>query len=503
MMISLIWNKTNFKSELNETVFVDLKIKKLLESFFDSYTDVDEILEIMTCIPDSDTIKYRQEILSDILDDENLEFTKIYHKLANIVALYTNLKNANELIRRQVLFLIYLHNFHLFLTDVVNTLKSVNVKSYGLNNIINKINEFLLNKEYNKLFLDVSKIYNNIYPKLYFTATYKDGAPYVQLEFDRKETLEDKLLSIMEGFDIQQTKLPKAPSRKEVNLSFLKEIVLNNLDLFKPIKEIYEVYQNNEIFDLKEVYKELRFLLNIKQLFEHLQTKGIKLCKADIASDNVTEIKNGYDISLTLSNKNVIPNDFSLSDNKNIIFLLGVNSGGKTCYLRSSAISYLFFEITGYAFAESAKIAPVDYFYTHFPNEENYGVGEGRLRDEINRINEMKENFGANTICFCNETFSSTSEEKACNLTYDLLNNLLATNTKILFVTHQYQIFEKIHLDNVVYLAPEVDESNNNERTHKIKKVEKGLLSYADDILVKHHLSKKDLTERIARLKNE
>ena len=29
MMISLIWNKTNCKSELNETVFVDLKIKKL------------------------------------------------------------------------------------------------------------------------------------------------------------------------------------------------------------------------------------------------------------------------------------------------------------------------------------------------------------------------------------------------------------------------------------------------------------------------------------------
>ena len=307
----------------------------------------------------------------------------------------------------------------------------------------------------------------------------------------------------MDSFGIKQNKYPKAASRKEINLQFLKEIVLNNIDIYTPIKDIYENYKSLDYLDLKEVLSELRFYLNIKALFNHLKTKGVKICKANFSDNKETFIKNSYDITLTISNKEIIPNDFVINNKQNVIFLLGVNSGGKTCYLRSSSLSYLFALITGYSFSESALIHPVKYFYTHFPNEENYGVGEGRLRDEIRRIDAMKENFGEDTICFCNETFSSTSEEKACNLTFDLLNDLLSSNTKMLFVTHQYQVFEKIHNEKVVYLAPVVDEENNNKRTHKIKKVEKGLLSYANDILVKYGLSKKDLEERVRGMKNE
>ena len=501
-MISLLWNKTKEISEVNECIFTDLKITKLLENIFDTYTEVDDLLEVMKYIPDSETIEYRQEVLTDIFNDSENEFTKIYHELARIGGLYFNLKNSNELIKRQILLLVYLNNYFEFLEYVYNAFTKLDVKSSCLNNIKNKIKEYFENKETRKLVETVKSIYVDIAPKLNFSATYKDGAPYVQIEFEKKQTLEDDLLNIMDSFNIKRTKLPKASSHKEVNLMFLKEVVLEHIDLFKPIKEIYEKYYTDESFDLRPLQKELRFYLNVKQLFDVLRKKDIKVSKVKISNEK-TVINNAYDVTLTISNKTIIPNDFIINRNQNVIFLLGVNSGGKTCYLRSAALSYFFLLITGYSFCESAEIEPVDYFYTHFPNEENYGVGEGRLKDEINRINSMKETFGEKTICFCNETFSSTSEEKACNLTYELLNDLLSTNTKMLFVTHQYQIFEKIHNEKVVYLAPEIDEADNNRRTHKIKKVEKNLLSYANDILVKHGLSKKDLEEKVKRLSNE
>ena len=51
--------------------------------------------------------------------------------------------------------------------------------------------------------------------------------------------------------------------------------------------------------------------------------------------------------------------------------------------------------------------------------------------------------------------------------------------------------------DDVVYLTPEVVlDGDKNVRTHKIVKVEKGLLSYAQDILVKYGLTKEDLLRR-------
>ena len=52
-MISLLWNKTKEISEVNECIFTDLKITKLLENIFDTYTEVDDLLEVMKYIPDS------------------------------------------------------------------------------------------------------------------------------------------------------------------------------------------------------------------------------------------------------------------------------------------------------------------------------------------------------------------------------------------------------------------------------------------------------------------
>ena len=150
----------------------------------------------------------------------------------------------------------------------------------------------------------------------------------------------------------------------------------------------------------------------------------------------------------------------------------------------------------GYLFAKSATIYPVKYICTHFPNEENYSFGEGRLRDEIKRLDVIKKTFGPESISFLNETFSSTSEERACVLTKELLDSIGTTQAKVMYVTHQYKIFEEIQDDRIGFYTPVVVEGKENIRTHKIKKVEKKLLSYVDDILFKHGLTKNQLLER-------
>ena len=100
------------------------------------------------------------------------------------------------------------------------------------------------------------------------------------------------------------------------------------------------------------------------------------------------------------------------------------------------------------------------------------------------------------TITYLNETFSSTSEEKACDLTFNLLEKCEKTKAKVLFVTHQYKIFDEIHQTNIGFFTPVVTEGTENVRTYKIKKVEKKLLSYVNDILKKYGLTKEQLLKR-------
>ena len=84
-MVSILCNNLQEESVLLDTVFTDLKISKLLENIFDSYQDIDEMIDVISKIPNKEKIVYRQEILTDILEDDNLEFTKLYHELFNIV----------------------------------------------------------------------------------------------------------------------------------------------------------------------------------------------------------------------------------------------------------------------------------------------------------------------------------------------------------------------------------------------------------------------------------
>ena len=59
-MISLLWkNENDVMSEVNDTVFTDLKIRKLFDHIYDAYSDADEVIDVMSKIPSKERIKMK------------------------------------------------------------------------------------------------------------------------------------------------------------------------------------------------------------------------------------------------------------------------------------------------------------------------------------------------------------------------------------------------------------------------------------------------------------
>ena len=499
-MISVLWKQQNGEnikpvSILEDSLFTDLKITKLLESVFDNYSDVDEIIGTMKKVPDKESLKLRQGIFTDVLNDKENKLDSLYYDLVDIVSRYISLKEAIEITKKKVFLVMYYHHYYLYLEKVVKVLNELDVKSNGLTELIRLINQKLESSETKEIRTNVDKFYNYIMNHFSFNVEYHDGAPYYKLTFDKRENLEDNLLDIVKGLNISLLKSPRQIVKHEINPYFLHEISLNDQKVYDEMGAFYEAHHQH-VDDLTDYIGEFKYYLYLKTVFLKMNTIGIPSCMGEIINENKTEIKDAYDISLTVSGITVIPNDFYVDDKENILFILGVNSGGKTCYLRSVATNYVYFMTCGYLFSKSAKIYPVKYICTHFPNEENYSFGEGRLRDEIKRLDVIKKTFGPESISFLNETFSSTSEERACVLTKELLDSIGTTEAKVMYVTHQYKIFEEIQDNRIGFYTPVVVEGEENIRTHKIKKVEKKLLSYVDDILFKHGLTKAQLLER-------
>ena len=499
-MKSLLWKEIDNElvkpvSVLEETVFTDLKITKLLENVFDNYSDVDEIVQTMKKIPDVESLKLRQGIFTDVLNDKDNKLDVLYYDLVDVVSRYISLKEAIEITKKKVFLVMYYHHYYLFLERVVKVLTDLGVKSEGLNELIEAINNKLSSNDAKDIRTTVDKFYDYIMAHFSFNVEFHDGAPYYKLTFEKRENLEDNLLDIVKGLKINLVKTPRQIVKHEINPYFLHEISLNDQKVYDEMGSFYEAHHQH-VEDLSDFISEFKYYLYLKTVFLKMNEIGIPYTMGKIATDNVTKITDAYDISLTVSGITVIPNDFYVDGKENISFILGVNSGGKTCYLRSVATNYVYFMTCGYLFSKSAEIYPVKYICTHFPNEENYSFGEGRLRDEIKRLDVIKKTFGPESISFLNETFSSTSEERACVLTKELLESIGTTQAKVMYVTHQYKIFEEIQDERIGFYTPVVVEGKENIRTHKIKKVEKKLLSYVDDILYKHGLTKNQLLER-------
>jgi len=498
-MKSLLWMSSSnelsidnpeVESIIEDTVFDDLKIRRVLETVYDNYSDSDEVIKVLKFIPNIDTLKYRQEIFEDFLNDSGT-VTDIYYELVDICSRHEIFINSYENIKKRLSIVMYNYNLFNFLEKIMNIINST-YKSTCLKSISLKINKYLKEKE------SIRKVTNNLYERsmkiLNLSANYHDGAPYIQLFTEKQPNLEDDLMDIAEKLDIKLEKAPRLAVKKEINPYFLHELV-NGDDKLKQDLIKYHEDNRESVLDISNYIAELKYYNLLKTLFEYMKDRNVPICKP-IYTDKVTNVTNGYDISLVASKIDTIPNNFVISDDENVQFILGVNSGGKTCYLRSVGINYILANVCGFMFAEKAEIYPVKYIFTHFPNEENYKVGEGRLIDELNRLNRMKKNFCSESISLLNETFSSTSEEKACDLTFELLEAAGKTKAKVLYVTHQYKIFDSIQDPYIGFYTPQVVEGETNVRTHKIVKVEKKLLSYVGDILKKHGMTREQLLKR-------
>lgn len=485
-----------FESILDDCIFEDSKLRKICEKVFDSFDEADFLIDILKYVPTTSNIYQRQEVFTEIKNNKN-KYDDLLKELTILNSKYESLKKCTDYLKKRLLFTFYINSLNEFINQFINATDNTEAKL--LKDLNNEFKKYLdNNKSFFKKAKELNdKISNNLRIKISFYQG--SNILYIDKEFEEKPSIEETIDKIASLLNIDSEVYAKNVNKREISNNYLSFLLENkeNKKLLEEISDFREENrtEKNKVICLSNLEKELKYYIKVCNLVSYFEQRNIPFTKSQKGEKTI--INNCYDISLLLDNIIIIPNDFVISEKENIQFILGVNSGGKTCYLRSVILAYLFHMMVGYSFSNNSTFSDVKYLFTHFPNEESYKIGEGRLIDERNRLRKMEEVFSPETIVFMNETFSSTTEEKACELTLELIDKVEKTKANIVFVTHQYRIFEIIKKEEVVYLTPEVVlNESGNIRTHKMVKVEKGLLSYAQDILIKHGLTKEDLLRR-------
>ncbi|MBQ7720683.1 MAG: hypothetical protein IJT56_08880 [Clostridia bacterium] len=241
---------------------------------------------------------------------------------------------------------------------------------------------------------------------------------------------------------------------------------------------------------------QLRFYLGFASAFDRVTAAGIPLIFPTISNEKKIDVRSAYDITLLAKDDmKIIPNDILFTADEPFFYLTGANGGGKTTYLRAVGTTAVMFALGCPVACESAEMSIPDGIYTHFPRDERFDEN-GRFMDDQNRVDAILAKADGSSIVLLNETYSTTTEDIAVNLTSSLASRLYSTGVFGLYITHQLGISQ----NQIPYLNVVVDHTDANRRTYKVERRRADSSSYARDILLKYRLTREQLGERFGEV---
>ncbi len=153
------------------------------------------------------------------------------------------------------------------------------------------------------------------------------------------------------------------------------------------------------------------------------------------------------------------PNDLSLNPQRHLHIITGPNMGGKSTYMRQSALIVLMAKIGSYVPAHSAKIGDIDRIFTRIGAGDDLSRGRSTFMVEMSETATILHHASKNSLVLMDEIGRGTSTYDGLSLAYACAKHLAEENHCLcLFATHYFELTElatqlegviNVHLDAV------------------------------------------------------
>ncbi len=136
-----------------------------------------------------------------------------------------------------------------------------------------------------------------------------------------------------------------------------------------------------------------------------------------------------------------IANDTRLSDSKRMNIITGPNMGGKSTYMRQTALIVLLACIGSYVPAKKAKIGPIDRIFTRIGASDDLASGRSTFMVEMTEAANILNNATENSLVLMDEIGRGTSTFDGLSLAWACAHHLASKNKSYsLFSTHYFEL---------------------------------------------------------------
>ncbi len=154
-----------------------------------------------------------------------------------------------------------------------------------------------------------------------------------------------------------------------------------------------------------------------------------------------------------------IPNDLNLNDKRRMLIITGPNMGGKSTFMRQTALIVLLAHIGSFVPAKKARVGHFDQIFTRIGAFDDLSGGRSTFMVEMTETANILANASENSLILLDEIGRGTSTFDGLSLAWAIAQHL-AKQTKActLFATHYFEMTElpksiknvaNVHLDAI------------------------------------------------------
>jgi DNA mismatch repair protein MutS len=136
-----------------------------------------------------------------------------------------------------------------------------------------------------------------------------------------------------------------------------------------------------------------------------------------------------------------VPNDLDLHDGRRMLIVTGPNMGGKSTYMRQSALIVILAGIGSYVPAESAAIGPVDRIFTRIGAADDLAGGRSTFMVEMTEAANILNNATRDSLVLMDEIGRGTSTYDGLSLAWACARHIgREVGAWTLFATHYFEL---------------------------------------------------------------
>jgi len=220
-------------------------------------------------------------------------------------------------------------------------------------------------------------------------------------------------------------------------------------------KELYDNVLEQLIAQLAQLQQSALALAQLDVLC-NLAERAITLnyVQPILCDDALIEIEAGrHPVVETFINQPFVPNDLKLNDSRRMLVITGPNMGGKSTFMRQTALIVLLARMGSFVPATAARIGPIDRIFTRIGASDDLAGGRSTFMLEMTEAANILNNATSHSLVLMDEIGRGTS-------TYDGLSLAWACGTHIAKQVKAFTLFAT-HYFELTSLANEIDSCVN------------------------------------------